>query len=215
MALLNASDQLNARPPWVAIVGVDGSGKSAVIQQILRHHQSELAAEIIVLERARKAAPAGQPIQNYARPPHAPLVSIAKLCWVALRWQLEYRRKYRSLRCCPVLMVSDHCYFAGMSIDPLRYRYGGPPGLAAWMSRHVPRPHAFIFLDAPFEVIYARKQEASPQETRALIERYRQWAARTPNVFTIDASQPLEQVSTQAARQIALILQSPGADLSR
>ncbi|NMC53944.1 MAG: hypothetical protein GYA48_09960 [Chloroflexi bacterium] len=212
---MNASHQLNTRPPWVAIVGVDGSGKSAVIQQILRHHQSELAAEIIVLERARKAAPTGQPIQNYAQPPHAPLVSIAKLCWVALRWQLQYRRNYHPLRRRPALLLSDHDCFNGVVIDPLRYRYGGPPGLAAWVSRHVPRPHAFIFLDAPFEVIYARKQEASPQETRALIERYRQWAARTPNTFTIDASQPLEQVSAQAARKIALILQSPGADLTR
>ena len=208
-ALLN-----NARPPWIAFVGVDGCGKSAVIQQLIQQHQSEIAAEITVFERTRKSCPAGQIIQNYALPPHAPLISIGKLCWVALCWLWQYQRKYRPLRHRSALILSDHYYFTGVAIDPLRYRYSGPSFLAEWMSRHLPRPNAFIFLEAPFEVLYARKQEASPQETQALADRYHQWASQMPNVFTIDASQPLEQVSAQAARRIVHILQSLKADVT-
>ena len=193
-------------PLWIALVGADGCGKTAVIEKLKQQTGSGIHSEIFVLERSRKHASVGLPVRNYDRPPHSPLVSVGKLCWAAVRWQVQYTKTRHTLRNDVSLILSDYHYFTGVSIDPLRYRYGGPKSLPEWMAAHLVHPHAFIFLDAPLEVIYDRKQEATREETQNLIESYRKWAQKTQNVCIVDASQPLDQVSTRVACEVNRLL---------
>ncbi|MEI7846767.1 MAG: hypothetical protein WCK35_13285 [Chloroflexota bacterium] len=67
----------------------------------------------------------------------------------------------------------------------------------------MPRPDIFIFLDAPLEVLYNRKQEAEPQQVQALIERHRAYMARIPAGFTVDASQSPAQVTRDVSQIIS------------
>jgi thymidylate kinase len=58
----------------------------------------------------------------------------------------------------------------------------------------IPRPHLVILLDAPPEVIQARKQEVSPEETARQREAYLKLVEEMPNGRVVDASKPLGNV---------------------
>ncbi len=61
-------------------------------------------------------------------------------------------------------MVFDR-YLIDTVIDPKRYRYQGPSWVLRTVWRVVPKPDLVILLDAPAEVLHARKQEVPIEET--------------------------------------------------
>ena len=72
--------------------------------------------------------------------------------------------------------------------------------LHRWFLRHLyPRPGLVIFLDAPGELLYARKGESTPEE----LERRRQVFLRIgktlPRFRRVDATRPLKQVYEEIA----------------
>jgi thymidylate kinase len=75
--------------------------------------------------------------------------------------------------------------------------------LEHWMVHHLyPRPSLVVFLDAPAEVLYQRKREATP----AYLERRRKvvldLGKTLPNFVRVDAAQPLDQVVADVTRSI-------------
>jgi thymidylate kinase len=101
-------------------------------------------------------------------------------------------------------------------VDPNRYRYGGPAWLLRLICRFVPKSDLVILLDAPAEVIQARKQEVPPEETRRQLNAYRALVAGMHNGHVVDAALPIRQVvaavedvilgclARRAARQLGL-----------
>jgi len=72
-----------------------------------------------------------------------------------------------------------------------------------WFLNHVyPKPDLVIFLDAPPEVLYARKQEVPLDYLRKRREAFMEKGKTMPNFNQIDASQPLDQVYAEVAQQI-------------
>jgi len=91
------------------------------------------------------------------------------------------------------LVIHDRHLF-DVLVDPRRYRYAGPRGLLRLICRMVARPDLVIALDAPPEVLQARKQEVQPEETSRQCEAYRQLARWLGNGQIVDASRPLGRV---------------------
>ena len=69
------------------------------------------------------------------------------------------------------------------------------------MAKLVPQPDLWMLLDAPAEVLQARKQEVPFEETARQREAYLA-LARDLNAVVVDASQPLEQVVGQVCRTV-------------
>jgi len=82
-------------------------------------------------------------------------------------------------------------YYHDLLVDPRRYRYGGSLALARVVGWFVPRPNLYLFLDAPTEVIRARKTEVAEAETSRQLKEYRQLARTLRSSVVIDASHPL------------------------
>jgi len=99
------------------------------------------------------------------------------------------------------LVILDR-YYQDLLVHPDGYRYGGPLWLARLVGRLVPPPHLFILLDAPPEVIQARKQELPFEETARQREAYLEVVAGLPNAHVVDASQSLDEVVDEAERII-------------
>ena len=59
-----------------------------------------------------------------------------------------------------------------------------------------------ILLDAPAEVIQARKCEVPLEETRRQREAYRSLVEAMPNGVIVDAARPIEQVTAEVNRLI-------------
>jgi len=79
-------------------------------------------------------------------------------------------------------------------VDPLRYRYAGPMWLLRIICKFIPKPHLVILLDAPAQVVQARKREVPVEETALQREKYLRLVRGMPNGRIVDASRSLGEV---------------------
>jgi thymidylate kinase len=72
-----------------------------------------------------------------------------------------------------------------------------------WCLRHLyPHPDLVIFLDAPGEVLFARKRESTVEELERRRQAFLRQGERLPNFVRVDASRPLEEVYQEVTTQI-------------
>ncbi len=189
---------LRPRTPWIALLGVDGSGKSTVLVNLAAAVPRPYTGLVVLHRRPqllyRSAAAAPGPIQHYAKPPHPPLLSTLKLGAIALDWLAGYLWHIRGRQAEGVLVVADRHALLDLLAAPLRYRYGGPQGLIRGLLRLLPMPDMVLLLDAPVAVLQTRKTELTAENAAALRYAYLQLIKQIPASAVIDASQPLSQV---------------------
>jgi thymidylate kinase len=187
----------------VVFLGPDGSGKSSVIDRVERELAPAFRRTAQYRLRPSQRKGGGTPvIDPHARPPRGTAASLVKLAF----WFVDYTLGY-SVRTFPQLVRSTFLlfdrYYQDLLVDSARYRYGGSMMLARLVDRLIPRPHLFVVLDAPPEVLCARKQEVSFEELVRQREAYLKLARTLPNGHLVDASRPLDEV---VARTEAIIL---------
>jgi thymidylate kinase len=180
----------------VAVLGPDGSGKSALIERLEREMRGAFrraTALHLMPSLPRRKGSRGPVTDPHGKPPRGCVPSLMKLIywWVAywVGWFADvYPKKVRW-----TLVLFDR-YYDDLLADPKRYRYGGPMWLARLVGRFIPKPDLFFFLDLPAEVAHARKPEVPLEEAKRLREHYLKLALSVPNVHVVDASRPLEEV---------------------
>jgi hypothetical protein len=75
-----------------------------------------------------------------------------------------------------------------------------------WLMNHLyPRPAVAIFLDAPPDVLFSRKGEASPDYLAWQREQYMKQGAKLAHFIRVDATQPLEDVIHEVEQIIQVI----------
>jgi hypothetical protein len=136
------------------------------------------------------------------KPPHNLPASLLKLgLWWADFALFGYLLRVYPQMVRSTLVILDR-YYQDLLVHPDGYRYGGPLWLARLVGRLVPPPHLFILLDAPPEVIQARKQELPFEETARQREAYLEVVEGLPNAHVVDASQSVDEVVDEAERII-------------
>lgn len=192
--------------PFIAFLGCDGSGKSAVIEQVAarlessgipvtRGHWRPVAFS---LENPGSAIQAAD--DPHGQTPRGTLTSILKLGWLWLNWWTGWW-KWLGKKSAAGVILFDR-YHADLLVDPVRYRYGGPRFLARVASRWMPQPDQVFFLDAPPEVLLGRKQEVSREALEKSRASYRHLAGTHSRFKIIDASRPLDDVVDEVCEQI-------------
>lgn len=189
----------------VALLGADGCGKSSVIDRMIPALSPAFRQTRRLHLRPRFGLPAatrGAPVDDpHALPRRNAVVSVGKLLYFALDYAAGTLFRLWPLRARWTLIVYDR-YFHDVLVDPLRYRYGGSLWLAERIARLVPQPDLWILLDAPPDVLQARKQEVSADETARQRRAYLALAASHDTARVIDSSRPLETVSADAVRMV-------------
>lgn len=208
-------------PPglMVAVLGVDGAGKSTVMAALERdlgpafwstkqYHGRALESPLRWTKRVREQrrrrdaeieAEAGRS-QKKPRDPHAKSLrglglSLVKLgAWWADFTVLGYVMDVHPRLRRSGLVLFDR-YYQDLLVDPKRHRYGGPLWLARFAGRFFPKPHLTILLDAAPEVLYARKREVSLEETTRQREAYLSLVQKIPNGRVVDASRSPQEVA--------------------
>lgn len=71
------------------------------------------------------------------------------------------------------------------------------------LTRLYPRPSLVVYLDAPAEVLFARKGEKSPEELESRRQAFLRQATRFRNFVLVDCTQPLNKVCAEVCRLIA------------
>lgn len=199
--------------PMVALIGADGCGKSSVLTCLANNFKHASIRDVYILNDIHnltfmntKSEP-GKPIRNYAKPPHSSIYSIAKLCLMACLWLIKFNFELAPMKRSNVLILCDHFYFLGMALDPLKYRYGAKPFLLKFMLGIIPKPDIFILLDAPLDVVYGRRQEATRDEVHQLMQRHREYISMTPRGYVVNAAEPVEQVAANISQIILQTLE--------
>jgi len=203
--MLNDARRLTERlfvPPGVTIVllGPDGSGKSSVARRLIDELHGTFYKDkslhvhwkpAVFLRKRRAERPATT--DPHGQKPRAWLASQLALMY---HWSEYFAGSITQflpvLFRCGMVLIERHYY--DFEIDPRRYRLRPPCGLVKFAFHCLPKPDLVFVLDAPPELLQARKPEVTPEESRRQREAYLTLAARLPNSRVIDCTQPLDAV---------------------
>jgi thymidylate kinase len=190
---------------WIAFMGPDGSGKSLVLNAVghefapsfrtIRHFHMRPR---LIGRRATNQGPVTDP---HGQPPRGALASIAKVVDLWLDYILGYLFRILPGLVRTELVLFDRCFY-DLLVDSRRIRYGGPPWLLRTAARMAPGPDLVILLDAPPEVLRARKQEVSPSEVARQRAAYVELARSLRSAVVVNAAQPAEDVIHDAVAAI-------------
>jgi thymidylate kinase len=204
----------------VALIGGDGAGKSTIIRKLEKSFS--LPVKSIYMGINREASNVSLPtsrLVRYLKRAHNRRARLGRTerkgsgkAWAALRlvnllaeeWYRQvhswyYQRKNQ------IVAYDRHFQFdydydnADTNANSLRFS----DWLHRWcLARLYPRPDLVIYLDAPAEVLFARKGEANLQWLESRRQAYIRQGKKTPNFVRVDATQPLESVYNEVAHYI-------------
>lgn len=182
----------------IVFLGPDGVGKSTVIDAVrdavlpafLRTDYMTFAPSLIPGPlQPNKETPHQLPPRSFAS-------SMLKVAWWSLCYTAGYYASVRPAAARSSLIL-NHRYLLDALVDPKRYRYSGPqfPMKLIWLV--APKPDVIILLDAPAEVIQARKREVPAAETARQRHEYRRAIAGIDYAHVVDTNRPLPVVAQE------------------
>ena len=190
----------------IVILGPDGAGKSSVIAGLVEELNSTgravnvryLKPEIILPRRKHTGVTNTDP---HGKAPRSFLVSLAKIiAWLLEEWYANLFTDKKKM-----LLICDR-YYHDLLVDPRRFRYKGPTWAAVLVGNMMPKPKLWVLLDAPAEILQARKQEVSVEESSRQRRAYVDFARTQREHVIVDASQPLDKVVADVSNAISRVL---------
>ncbi len=195
---------------FIVFLGPDGSGKTSAINQSLpkikkllatnRHNIFHLRISSLKNNLQKKSVDDPHRLQ-----PRNFLISTIKVFYFLFSYFISYIFIVRPLLVRSTLVIFDR-YYHDLLIDTKRYRYGGSLTFAKLISKLIPKPDLVILLDAPAKVIQARKQEVSYAESARQRDAYYKLVKSLKNGTIVDASAPLQDVTTEIEHKIVSFL---------
>ena len=190
----------------VVLLGPDGAGKSSLVEAL----GPKLAGVFPRWTCGSFAPPLfrrfRQPVRRTDQPHGLPPRSLPTSILRAGYWFAFHTLGYPKLRLAlarSTLVIHDR-HFVDILVDAKRYRYGGPTWLLRLIWRLIPKPDLIVLLDAPPEVLQARKQEVPFEVTARQREAYLSLVRTLPNGHIVDAAQSREDVADDVS---AIVLQ--------
>lgn len=170
-----------------AILGPDGCGKTTLAHGIAR--VSALPVRVVYLGLSRS----GRAVRLASFLPGLVLTMRLATVGRALATSAWHRRRGR-------LVIFDRYTFDSMF-------HSDRPGMRArlWravLTRAAPTPDVIILLDAPGDVMFARKGEHSPTELEYARQQYLSLRDRLPGMTVIDATLPSDEVLRLAVERL-------------
>jgi hypothetical protein len=187
----------------VALLGPDGAGKSSLAARVGQGGPLPTRTVYLGLYGGARRSPSsgGAKVRRSARIPG--LGTVRRLAamwrgWLVAWWNVRRGR---------LVLLDRHPYDA---------RLAGGSGTAgrvrrAILGRALPRPDVVIILDAPAELLFARKPEHPLDRVEDQRRRYLDLARRLPANGVVDVSGPLDEV----ARRVTAIAWAAGASQRR
>jgi thymidylate kinase len=198
----------------LAVLGVDGSGKSTVINSIkpildsathnatFVHHLRPGLLPPLARLKGKVESPPGPVLDPHGSTPSGIVGSLLRLTWLTLDYILGYWLRIRPIIARqPAIVIFDR-YAYDMALDPRRFRLGLPGWVAGLFARLAPRPDLIICLHAAPEVIAQRKQELPLEETRRQLEALLSFAKSQPNAVLISTDGSIEEVRERVLRTL-------------
>lgn len=166
----------------LSVLGVDGAGKSTVIDAIkpaldaathnavfVQHLRPSLLPPLARL-KGKKAVQEGPVLDPHGSRPSGVLGSLIRMAYYTLDYIVGYWFKIRPrIAKEPAIVIYDR-YAYDMAIDPRRFRIGLSGKVVEWFTRLAPKPDIIICLHAPLDTILSRKRELPKEEIHRQLE---------------------------------------------
>lgn len=200
----------------VMIVGPDGTGKTtlsnALEQRISEHAPVRVlanrkGAEPLGILPAR--APRGSTLAPHRHAAHPPLLSLAKVLYSFVNFYLIWLVKIRPFVRRGGWVVIERGWW-DMLVDPLRYRLRLARPLGRTLAYLMPRPSLVLVLEAPVEVITARKAQLSVPELGRQMRAWREILPPKQRRVYLDTSAPIQDVVQRISHAVADLVDAPG-----
>jgi thymidylate kinase len=204
----------------VAVLGVDGAGKSTLIGAIkpildaathnaavIYHLRPGLLPPLARLKGAG-ALPVGPVIDPHGSKPSGVFGSLFRLAYLTLDYVAGYWLKTRvQIARQPSVIIFDR-YAYDMLLDPLRFRIGISARITGWFAAMAPTPDMIFCLLGEPEVIAARKGELPVEETRRQVATIQAFAKRNPRAVMISTESSIEDARDQVLQAMSDFLQT-------
>ncbi len=186
--------------PVLAVLGPDGAGKGLVTSELTRQLPIAVTNGYLGVGQRSAAGSGGssrRPSPTTSEPTRQKPFRVREIAFLLRKWARTWPtllRTYRAAWRGHVVLLDRHPLDA-MAVRPTRTRWGARlEQLLA--TRLTPRPDAVIVLDAPGDVLFARKGEHSPE----LLEQWRRGylSLDQPHTSVIDATESPEAVVAAA-----------------
>ena len=214
----------------IAVIGGDGAGKTTITRRLLESRRAPFRYLYMginvessnvalptsrLLQRLRhgRRRPASTHATGAARPrPRGARGALRSAARLLYRLSEEW---YRQLLCWSyelggaIVLCDRHFLYDFYEPPGRRAAKGLADRLHLWILEHLyPRPDLVLFLDAPAELLMARKGEASLGFLEARRAAMLEIGAGDPRFARIDATQPLDAVTAEVVARIDRFLAS-------
>jgi len=182
----------------IAFLGSDGSGKSTIIDNILKNRFPFRRKDyfhlkpLIIKESPSKKEIISDP---HKHPSYSQIKSYLKLLYFIYQYNMGWIKNISPLKIKSSLVIFDR-YFDDILIDTKRYRYGGGLTIVKIARLFIPKPELYFILTADAKVIYERKQEVEFSELERQISAYRA-LGDNKQYFNIDVNRTPEEITEE------------------
>lgn len=190
----------------VAVLGVDGVGKSTVISAIepilwkathgaleVKHLRPGLLPPLAKL-KGRQAVKVGPVLDPHGSKPSGLIGSLVRLIYLTVDYVFGYWFALRPLiaKQPTVVLFDRYCY--DMALDPRRFRIGLEGSIVGWFLRLIPKPDAILCLYAEPNVIALRKQELPTAEISRQVKALRKFVKGNTRAVLVSTEGTPEEV---------------------
>ena len=185
----------------VSFMGVDGSGKSTLIELLRKKLKNKfrkikyihLRPYLILLDKSTVQA---NPHKSKKTWPI--LLNFFRI----LYWLIIYRFFFYLFGNNSNQLIIFDRYAHDLMIDPIRYKFNLPINITKFILNLFPNPNLWIVLNAPIKVLEKRKKELPTKELKKQIKSYLNFAKQRKNSIIVNTNNSVQSCLSLIIKKI-------------